>query len=99
MQNISVTQEPAKIPRIPSFKTVADFQRHVEPLNIPCDSDLLLGSASPLAQPMPNVITNGKTIEIASRFSPWRGGTPLPRAASRGKSVADGVVLAKAARS
>jgi NADPH2 dehydrogenase len=54
--------EPSKITRIPSLKTVADFRAHLAGLglDLPCDDQILTGSASPLAQPVTSVAIHGK---------------------------------------
>jgi 2,4-dienoyl-CoA reductase-like NADH-dependent reductase (Old Yellow Enzyme family) len=51
-----------KLVRIPSLKTAAEFRTHVASLGIdlPCDETIVIGSASPLAQPVTHVSINGK---------------------------------------
>ena len=47
-----------KLTRVPSLKTADDFRRHAASLGIelPCEDQILTGSASPLAQPAGAVI-------------------------------------------
>ncbi|MBI3417396.1 MAG: NADH:flavin oxidoreductase [Verrucomicrobia bacterium] len=67
--------EPFKLTRIPSLKSVADFRGHVAALglNIPCDDQIAVGSASPLAQPIPDVRVGGKTIGNRYAVQPMEG--------------------------
>src|SRR5687767_2400269 len=67
--------EPFKLTRIPSLKTVDDFRRHVASLQIelPCDDKIVSGSESPLAQPVPGITMNGKTIANRWAIQPMEG--------------------------
>ncbi|MBI5383441.1 MAG: NADH:flavin oxidoreductase [Verrucomicrobia bacterium] len=70
-----MSAEPFKLSRIPSLKTVADFRRHVASLglDLPCDDQILTGSASPLAQPITGLTINGKTIGNRFCVHPMEG--------------------------
>src|SRR6266404_2086858 len=72
--------EPAKLVRIPSLKTVADFRDHVASLGIdlPCEDTIAIGAASPLAQPLKQIRVNDKTIGNRYAVQPMEGwdGTP-----------------------
>jgi NADPH2 dehydrogenase len=61
--------------RIPSLKTVADFRRHVASLGValPCDDTILSGSRSPLAQPVPDFMINGKRLANRWCVQPMEG--------------------------
>ncbi len=69
-----------KITRIPSLKTVADFRNHVAALGLelPCEDQILTGSASPLAQPVTGWTLNGKQPGNRYAVQPMEGwdGTP-----------------------
>ena len=67
--------EPRKLVRLPSLKTVEEFRRHVASLGIdlPCDDQILTGSASPLAQPIESVRINGKRINNRFAVQPMEG--------------------------
>ena len=67
--------EPANFIRIPSLKTVADFRRHAASLGIemPCEDHILTGSASPLAQPVPGAVINGKRVTNRYVVQPMEG--------------------------
>jgi NADPH2 dehydrogenase len=67
--------DPVNLVRIPSLKTVADFRRHAASLGIdlPCDDHILIGSASPLAQPIPELTINGKRITNRYVVQPMEG--------------------------
>lgn len=67
--------EPFKLVRIPSLKTVADFRRHVASLGIdlPCEDQIVSGSASPLAQPISDREINGKCIGNRWAIHPMEG--------------------------
>ena len=75
-----------KFTRIPSLKTVAEFRAHLASLglDLPCDDSILAGSASPLAQPIPGVTINGKTLTNRWCVHPMEGwdgtttGDPTP---------------------
>ncbi len=64
-----------KLTRIPSLKTVADFRQHVAGLglDLPCDDQIVAGASSPLAQPVPGVTINGKTIGNRCAIHPMEG--------------------------
>ena len=70
---------PVKLVRIPSLKSVADFRNHVTSLEIelPCEDGIVIGSQSPLAQPL-GVTINGKRIGNRFAVQPMEGwdGTP-----------------------
>src|SRR6266498_5765296 len=67
--------EPIKLARIPSLKMVEDFRRHVASLGIelPCEDQIVTGSASPLAQPVGSVTINGKKIGNRWAIQPMEG--------------------------
>ena len=64
-----------KLTRIPALKTVADFRKHVASLGVelPCEDEILTGSASPLTQPVDGVIVNGKRINNRWAIQPMEG--------------------------
>ncbi|NBV20932.1 MAG: NADH:flavin oxidoreductase [Proteobacteria bacterium] len=66
--------EPFKLTRIPSLKTVADFRAHCAALGIelPCEDAIVTGN-SPLAEPVPNVLINGKRIGNRIAIHPMEG--------------------------
>jgi 2,4-dienoyl-CoA reductase-like NADH-dependent reductase (Old Yellow Enzyme family) len=65
----------AQFKRIPALKTVEDFSRHVASLGIelPCEDAIVAGSNSPLAQPVSQVLINGKTIGNRYASQPMEG--------------------------
>jgi len=67
--------EPAKLVRIPTLKTVAEFRRHVTQLGIdlPCDDSIITGAGSPLAQPIGRALINGKRIGNRYAVQPMEG--------------------------
>src|SRR6266403_1445455 len=67
--------EPPKFVRIPTLKTVADFRNHVASLgiNLPCADNIVVGNGSPLAQPIENVLINGKKIGNRYAVQPMEG--------------------------
>ena len=67
--------EPFKLTRIPTLKTPADFRRHCASLGveIPCEEAVTTGESSPLAQPVPQVTINGKTIGNRFAIQPMEG--------------------------
>jgi 2,4-dienoyl-CoA reductase-like NADH-dependent reductase (Old Yellow Enzyme family) len=67
--------ELSNLKRIPTLKTVADFRGHVAALGIslPCEDNILSGAASPLAQPVPEVTVNSKTIGNRYAVQPMEG--------------------------
>ena len=64
-----------KLTRVPSLKSAEDFRRHAAGLGIelPCDDQILMGSASPLAQPVEGVSVNGKRIGNRWAVQPMEG--------------------------
>ncbi len=64
-----------KLTRIPALKTVTDFRKHVASLGVelPCEDEILTGSASPLTQPVDGVIVNGKRINNRWAIQPMEG--------------------------
>lgn len=64
-----------KLTRIPSLKTVAEFQQHVAKLGVvlPCDDAVLTGAASPLTQPLGGVRMQGKVIGNRWAVHPMEG--------------------------
>src|SRR5216117_2477936 len=67
--------EPQKLVRIPTLKTPQDFRNHFSSLgiNLPCEDQIVTGSASPLAQPVDRVIINGKRIGNRWAIHPMEG--------------------------
>src|SRR5437660_12623775 len=67
--------EPVRIIRIPTLKTVAGFRSHIATLGIdlPCEDQILTGSASPLAEPVAGVTINGKRIGNRIAIQPMEG--------------------------
>jgi 2,4-dienoyl-CoA reductase-like NADH-dependent reductase (Old Yellow Enzyme family) len=67
--------EPLKLIRIPSLKTVAELRRHIDSLGVelPCDDEIIAGSASPLAQPSASGPVNGKTPGNRIVIQPMEG--------------------------
>jgi len=67
--------ELRKLVRIPSLKTVEEFRRHVASLGIelPCEDAIVTGGTSPLAQPIDDVIVNGKRIGNRWAVQPMEG--------------------------
>ncbi|MEQ2005388.1 MAG: NADH:flavin oxidoreductase [Limisphaerales bacterium] len=65
---------PFKLTRLPSLKTVADFRVHCAGLGIdlPCE-DSIAAVNSPLAEPMPGLIVNGKRIGNRIALHPMEG--------------------------
>ena len=64
-----------KLTRIPSLKTAADFRQHTKSLAIelPCEDSIVMGTASPLAQPVTGPAINGKTIGNRYAIQPMEG--------------------------
>src|SRR5579884_2854306 len=64
-----------KLVRIPSLKTVENFRRHLQSLNLnlPCDEKIETGANSPLARPLENVRINGKIIGNRIAVQPMEG--------------------------
>ena len=67
--------EPVRIIRIPTLKTVAGFRSHIASLGIdlPCEDQIVAGSASPLAEPVADVTINGKRIGNRIAIQPMEG--------------------------
>ena len=67
--------EPFKLTRIPSLKTVEEFRNHVKSLglDLPCEDQIVAGSASPLTQPVDGVTINGKRIGNRWAIHPMEG--------------------------
>ena len=67
--------EPQKLVRVPTLKTPADFRNHVASLGIdlPCEDQIVTGSASPLAQPVAGGTINGKRIGNRWAIQPMEG--------------------------
>ena len=67
--------DPAKLTRIPSLRTVAEFRAHVASLGIdlPCEDTIVAGSASPLAQPLPAIAINSKRLGNRCAVHPMEG--------------------------
>ena len=67
--------EPNRLVRIPTLKKVADFRNHVGALGIdlPCEDEIVAGSASPLAQPVAGVTINGKRVGNRIAIQPMEG--------------------------
>ncbi|MEP6664064.1 MAG: NADH:flavin oxidoreductase [Verrucomicrobiota bacterium] len=70
-----MSEAPFKLTRIPTLKSVSDFKRHLATLGIeiPCDDKIETGSASPLAQAIPHLQVNGKTIGNRIAIQPMEG--------------------------
>jgi len=70
-----MSAEPFKLTRIPTLKTADDFRRHVASLHVelPCEDAIASGSDSPLAQSVPGVTINGKTIANRWAIQPMEG--------------------------
>ncbi|MBM3878187.1 MAG: NADH:flavin oxidoreductase [Verrucomicrobia bacterium] len=66
---------PRPLVRIPSIKTVADFRQHTVTLGLelPCDDGILTAPDSPLAQPAPPVLINGKRLGNRWAVQPMEG--------------------------
>jgi NADPH2 dehydrogenase len=67
--------EPIKLIRVPSLKSVGDFRAHVAALgiNLPSEDAIARGSASPLSQPLADVLINGKRIGNRYAIHPMEG--------------------------
>ncbi len=72
--------EIPKFFRIPALKTAAEFRRAAVSLGIelPCDDEIVSGSASPLLRPISHVRINGKRLGNRYAVQPMEGwdGTP-----------------------
>lgn len=64
-----------KLTKIASLKTAEDFRAHLKSLGLelPCDDSIATGSSSPLAQPIQNVVINGKRIGNRFAIQPMEG--------------------------
>src|SRR5947208_6167801 len=67
--------EARKFVRIPTLKMPADFRNHVASLGVdlPCEDQIVTGSASPLAHPVAGVSLNGKRIGNRWAIQPMEG--------------------------
>ena len=67
--------EPFKLTRVATLKTVVDFRAHVAALglDLPCEDQIVAGSASPLAQAIDGVTINGKRIGNRWAIHPMEG--------------------------
>src|SRR5688500_4922707 len=67
--------EPFKLTRIPSLKSVDEFRRHCASLGLqlPCEDQILTGSASPLNEAIPHVTIKGKQIGNRYAIQPMEG--------------------------
>lgn len=67
--------QPFKLVRIPSLKTVDDFRNHIAALGVelPCEDQIVAGAASPLAQSISGVTINGKQIGNRWAIHPMEG--------------------------
>src|SRR5947208_5594818 len=67
--------EARKFVRIPTLKMPADFRNHVASLGVdlPCEDQIVTGSASPLAHPVAGVSLNGKKIGNRWAIQPMEG--------------------------
>lgn len=67
--------EPVKLVRIAALKTVAEFRTHLQALGVdlPCDEEITVGTASPLAQAAPGPQVNGKRIGNRCVIHPMEG--------------------------
>ena len=72
---MSAHPEPFKLTRVASLKTVADFRQHVAALGLelPCDDTIIAGVGNPLAQPVADVMVNGKRIGNRVAIQPMEG--------------------------
>ena len=66
---------PNKLVRIPSLKSVSDFRNHVTSLglDLPCEDSIITGVDSPLAEPVEQVLINGKRIGNRIAAQPMEG--------------------------
>src|SRR5258705_280188 len=67
--------ESARLTRVPTLKTAADFRNYTASLglDLPCDDQIATGTASPLAQPVAGVEINGKRIGNRFAVQPMEG--------------------------
>lgn len=68
-------KEPLSLVRISSLKSAGGFRRHAASLGLemPCDDAILVGSASPLAQPVADITINGKRLANRWAVQPMEG--------------------------
>jgi 2,4-dienoyl-CoA reductase-like NADH-dependent reductase (Old Yellow Enzyme family) len=61
--------------RVPSLKTVEALRAHLTSLHVelPCDDTILTGSSSPLAQPLSDLLINGKRLKNRWVVQPMEG--------------------------
>jgi NADPH2 dehydrogenase len=69
------SSEPFRLTRIPSLKTVEEFCQHIAALglDLPCEDQIVAGSASPLVQAIDGVVINGKRIGNRWAVHPMEG--------------------------
>ncbi|MGV3772985.1 MAG: NADH:flavin oxidoreductase [Verrucomicrobiales bacterium] len=67
--------EPVKITKLATLKTPAAFKAHLQHLgvSIPCDEELITGSQSLFAQPVPDIAIRGKLIGNRIAIHPMEG--------------------------
>jgi NADPH2 dehydrogenase len=65
----------ARLVRIPSLRTVADFRDYLNSLglNLPCDDGIMIGKVSPMAQPVALPLINGKQVGNRFAIQPMEG--------------------------
>jgi NADPH2 dehydrogenase len=70
-----MSEQPFKLVRIPSLKSVADFRNHLVALGLelPCDDTIQTAPTSPLGQPISSTKVNGKTIGNRFAIHPMEG--------------------------
>src|SRR3954471_23964246 len=68
-------EQPFKLTRIPTLKSVADFRKHLASLGIelPCDDAIQRAPESPLAQTIPNLTINGRRVGNRIAVQPMEG--------------------------
>ncbi len=72
--------DPLRLTRIPTLKTPGDFRQHLATLGVdlPCDDEIIPGSASPLGQAVPSVEVNGKHVGNRIAIQPMEGWDATP---------------------
>ncbi len=67
--------QPLKLVRIPSLKTVEEFRKHTASLGLelPCEDTIATGNTSPLTQPIEGPTINGKCIGNRWAVQPMEG--------------------------
>jgi 2,4-dienoyl-CoA reductase-like NADH-dependent reductase (Old Yellow Enzyme family) len=70
-----MSDQPFKLTRIPTLKTVDDFRKHLASLGIelPCDDAIQRAPESPLAQAIPNLTINGRRVGNRIAVQPMEG--------------------------